>query len=271
MNDASPWVDPEPHRRRPIVAEPGPGGARSHRGADVRRSHRAGSHRRLSRRGSIPLQRERDVSLPGPGGQIPCRLYLPDDIERPALLVYAHGGAFVQGSLGSWHHLMRDFVRQSGVAALSVDYRLAPEHRFPAGVEDMAAVTRLMAREGAGLGIDPSRLAVGGDSAGACLALGAALAMRDADEQALRIQLLIYGCYSTDTDSPSWRRFGQGTGLSRSSMRWAWETYLQAPEDWQDWRAAPLNADLSGIGAGSPDRWQPGSAARRQQQSAHED
>jgi acetyl esterase len=246
MNDASPWIDPELIAAGQLLQSQGlvaPDRTVVPM-SDVRTAQdRIGA---FLGEGSIPLQRERDVSLPGPGGQIPCRLYLPDDIERPALLVYAHGGAFVQGSLGSWHHLMRDFVRQSGVAALSVDYRLAPEHRFPAAFEDMAAVTRLMAREGAGLGIDPSRLAVGGDSAGACLALGAALAMRDADEQALRFQLLIYGCYSTDTDSPSWRRFGQGTGLSQSSMRWAWETYLQAPEDWQDWRAAPLNADLSG-------------------------
>jgi len=111
----------------------------------------------------------------------------------------------------------------------------------------MAAITRLAAREGAGFGIDPMRLAVGGDSAGACLALGAALAMRDAGETALRFQLLIYGCFSTDLDSPSWQRFGQGAGLSQASMRWAWQTYLEKPEQWQDWRAAPILADLTGL------------------------
>jgi acetyl esterase len=178
---------------------------------------------------------------------VPCRLYLPDDVDHPGLVVYAHGGAFVQGSLPSWDHFLRDLVRLSGVAALSVDYRLAPEHRFPAAFDDMAAITRLAAREGAGFGIDPTRLAVGGDSAGACLALGAALAMRDAGEAALRFQLLIYGCFSTDLDSPSWRRFGQGAGLSQASMRWAWQTYLEKPEQWQDWRAAPILADLTGL------------------------
>jgi acetyl esterase len=197
--------------------------------------------------GSVPLRKEHDLSLPGPHGQVPCRLYLPDDIEHPGLIVYAHGGAFVQGSLPSWDHFLRDLVRLSGVAALSVNYRLAPEHRFPAAFDDMAAVTRLAAREGAGFGIDPTRLAVGGDSAGACLALGAALAMRDAGETALRFQLLIYGCFSTDLDSPSWRRFGQGAGLSQASMRWAWQTYLEKPEQWQDWRAAPILADLTGL------------------------
>src|SRR5215469_15429291 len=197
--------------------------------------------------GSVPLRNERDLSLPGPQGQVPCRLYLPNDVERPGLIVYAHGGAFVQGGLPSWDHFLRDLVRLSGVAALSVDYRLAPEHRFPAAFDDMAAMTRLAAREGAGLGIDPTRLAVGGDSAGACLALAAAVALRNRDEDALGFMLLIYGCFSTDTDSESWQRFGRGAGLSQTQMRWIWDTYLERPEQQKDWRAAPILADLTGL------------------------
>jgi acetyl esterase len=247
MDDVTPWTDPE------LVAA---GRLLQSRGliapdrtvapmAEVRAAQdRIGA---FLGEGSVPLRKERDLSLPGPRGQVPCRLYLPDDVEHPGLIVYAHGGAFVQGSLPSWDHFLRDLVRLSGVAALSIDYRLAPEHRFPAAFDDMAAITRLAAREGAGFGIDPTRLAVGGDSAGACLALGAALAMRDAGETALRFQLLIYGCFSTDLDSPSWQRFGQGAGLSQASMRWAWQTYLEEPEQWQDWRAAPILADLTGL------------------------
>jgi acetyl esterase len=197
--------------------------------------------------GSVPLQSERDLSLPGPYGQVPCRLYLPDGVERPPLLVYAHGGGFMQGSLNSWDHFLRDLVRQSGVAALSVDYRLSPEVRFPVAFDEMVAMTRLAAREGAGLGVDPTRLALGGDSAGANLALAAALAMRDAGERGLRFQLLIYGCFSTDCDSPSWQRFGQGAGLSQTQMRWIWETYLERTEQKQDWRAAPAVAELRGV------------------------
>lgn len=197
--------------------------------------------------GSVPLRQERDLTLPGPHGQVPCRLYLPDDAERPPLLVYAHGGGFMQGSIPSWDAMLRELVRQSGVAALSVDYKLSPEHRFPKAFEEMAAITRLAAREGAGLGIDPTRLAVGGDSAGGTLALAAALALRDEGVRALRFMLLVYGVYSTDSESPSWQRFGQGAGLSQTQMRWIWETYLEKPEQQQDWRAAPILGSLEGL------------------------
>src|SRR5215467_5053681 len=199
--------------------------------------------------GSIPLQRERDLSLPGPHGQVPCRLYLPDNAEKPPLIVYAHGGGFMQGSLPSWDAMLRELVRQSGVAALSVDYRLSPEHRFPVAFEEMVAIVRLAAHEGAGFGIDPTRIAIGGDSAGANLALAAALALRDAGERTLGFMLLIYGCFSTDTESPSWQRFGQGAGLSQTQMRWIWETYLERPEQQNDWRVAPLLADLESLPA----------------------
>src|SRR5215472_5064769 len=163
--------------------------------------------------GSVPLHRERDLSLPGPHGQVPCRLYLPDNAARPPLIIYAHGGGFMQGSLPSWDAMLRELVRQSGVAALSVDYRLSPEYRFPVAFEEIVAMVRLAAREGSGFGIDPTRLAVGGDSAGANLALAAAVALRDAGERALGFMLLIYGCFSTDTESPSWQRFGRGAGF----------------------------------------------------------
>jgi acetyl esterase/lipase len=197
--------------------------------------------------GSMRLNDERDLSLPGPHGQVPCRLYMPDGVKNPPLLIFAHGGGFMQGSLPSWDHALRELVRQSGVAALSVDYKLSPEAKFPVAYEEMVAVTRLAAREGAGLGIDPTRLAVGGDSAGGNLALAAALAMRDSGEKALRFQLLIYGVYSTDSESSSWQRFGQGAGLSQTQMRWIWETYLENPEQQKEWRAAPILADLQGV------------------------
>src|SRR5271154_1208129 len=230
MNDAIPWVDPELLAAGALLQRNGmvaPDRTQAPLSEVRAAQERIGA---FLGEGSIPLKQERDLSLPGPHGQVPCRLYLPDDATRPPLLVYAHGGGFMQGSVPSWDHFLRELVRQSGVAVLSVDYKLSPEVKFPVAFEEMVAMTRLAAREGAGLGIDPSRIAVGGDSAGANLALAAALAMRDAGETALRFQLLIYGCFSTDCDSPSWQRFGQGAGLSQVGMKWIWQTYLEKPE-----------------------------------------
>src|SRR3954453_21726843 len=248
MNDvATPWIDPELVAAGKLLQEKGL--VAPDRTVASIPEVRAATDRigAFLGEGSVRLQRESDLSLPGPHGQVPCRLYLPDGAERPPLLIYAHGGGFMQGSIPSWDHFLRDLVRQSGVAVLSVDYQLSPEVKFPVAFEEMVAVTRLAAREGAGFGIDPTRLAVGGDSAGGNLALAAALAMRDAGEKALRFQLLIYGVYSTDSDSPSWQRFGQGAGLSQTQMRWIWQTYLADPEQQRDWRAAPILADLKGI------------------------
>jgi acetyl esterase/lipase len=247
MNDTTPWVDPELVaagqllQSRGLVAPDRTQAPLSEVRAAV---DRIGA---FLGEGSVPLQRERDLSLPGPHGQVPCRLYLPDDAENPPLIIYAHGGGFMQGSLPSWDAMLRELVGQSGVAALSVDYKLSPEHRFPVAFEELVAMIRLAAAEGRGLGIDATRLAVGGDSAGANLALAAALALRDAGERALRFMLLIYGCFSTDTESPSWQRFGRGAGLSQTQMRWIWETYLERPEQQRDWRAAPMLDDLRGL------------------------
>jgi len=247
MNDASPWIDPELVAAGKLLQEKGL--VAPDRTVASIPEVRAATDRigAFLGEGSVPLKQERDLSLPGPHGQVPCRLYLPDGIERPPLLVYAHGGGFMQGSIPSWDHFLRDLVRQSDVAALSVDYQLSPEAKFPVAYDEMVAMTRLAAREGAGFGIHPTRLAVGGDSAGANLALAAALAMRDAGERAVLFQLLIYGVYSTDSDSPSWQCFGQGAGLSQSQMKWIWETYLASSEQRKDWRAAPILADLKGV------------------------
>ena len=161
MNDATPWIDPELVaagkllQSRGLVAPDRTQAALS----EVRAAtDRIGA---FLGEGSVPLERERDLKLPGPHGQVPCRLYLPDRAENPPLLVYAHGGGFVQGSLPSWDAMLRALVRQSGVPP-SVDYRLSPEHRFPVAFDEMVAMVHLAAREGTGLGIDPTRLAVGG-------------------------------------------------------------------------------------------------------------
>lgn len=198
--------------------------------------------------GSVPLARERDLSVRGSGGPVPCRIYLPDSVERVPLLVYAHGGSFALGTLNAWDAMLRELVRASGVAVLSVDYRLSPEHRFPAAFDDMLAAVRYAAKEGVVLGIDPSRLAVGGDSAGGNLALSVAMALRDAGVSPLSFMLLIYGVYSTDNTTPSWATLGTGNyGLSAAQMDWIWGNYLDAAEQRADWRVAPLVGAMSGL------------------------
>jgi acetyl esterase len=248
MNDATPWVDPELIAAGKLLQERGltvPDRTVAPLSEVRAAQDRVGAFLGLD---SVSLQSERDVMLPGPHGDVPCRFYYPEGIVNPACLVYLHGGGFMQGSLNSWDHFLRDLVRQSGVAVMSVDYRLSPEYKFPVAFEETIAMVRLLARDGAAQGINPKRLAIGGDSAGANLALATALALRDAKEPLLSFQLLIYGVYSADVESASWQRFGRGAGLSQTQFRWFFlETYLENPAQQSDWRAAPLLADLAGL------------------------
>jgi acetyl esterase len=247
MNDATPWVDPELIAAGKLLQEKGlvaPDRTVAPLSEVRAAQDRIGAFLGLD---SVPLQSERDVMLPGPHGDVPCRFYYPEGAVNPACLVYMHGGGFMQGSLNSWDHFLRDLVRQSGVAVMSVDYRLSPEYKFPVAFDETVAMVRLAAKSGADQGIDPRRLAVGGDSAGANLALAAALALREAGERLLSFQLLIYGVYSAEVESPSWQRFGRGAGLSQTQFRWILETYLENPQQAADWRVAPLLADLKGL------------------------
>ena len=247
MNDATPWIDPELVAAGKLLQEKGLV-APDRTVAPLSEVRLAQDHiGAFLGLDSVPLQSERDVMLPGPHGDVPCRFYYPEGVVRPACIIYMHGGGFMQGSLNSWDHFLRDVVRQSGVAVMSVDYRLSPEHKFPVAFDETVAMVRLMASEGESQGIDPTRLAIGGDSAGANLALAAALALREAGEKPLSFQLLIYGVYSADVESPSWQRFGRGAGLSQTQFRWILETYLDNPAQQTDWRVAPLLADLRGL------------------------
>lgn len=195
-------------------------------------------------RGSRALADERLVAIGGPHGTIPAKLYWPDGARRPALLFYAHGGGFRQGALAGWDAPMRMLVRTSGMAVLSIDYRLAPEHRFPIAFDEVVQVMRKVILSGEVAGRDVAGFGAGGDSAGANLLLGAALALRDAGIGALRQLMLLYGVYSRDVSAPSWSEFG-GFGLSPAAMQSVWANYLGNDET--DWRAQPLHADLAGL------------------------
>ncbi len=181
-------------------------------------------------------------TLPGPAGEIPVRIYAPNEQRRLPALVYFHGGGFVIGSLDTHDGTCRSLANAIGCAVVSVDYRLAPEHKFPAGPEDCYAATRWVAEKGGEIGVDGSRVAVAGDSAGGNLAAVVALMARDRRGPALRHQLLIYPVANHDFGTPSYEENKQGYLLSREMMRWFWNHYLARPEDGENPYASPLRA-----------------------------
>jgi len=180
-------------------------------------------------------------NIAGPGFRM--RLYRPQG-ARGALpcLVFAHGGGWVIGDLDSHDNLARTLCHQTRCAVLAVDYRLAPEHPFPAAVQDMAAAVRFAHENAKALRIDARRLAVGGDSAGGNLAAVAALMARDGALPALCHQSLLYPCTEMAATHPSCTRFTEGLPLIASTMHWFRNHYAPAPAMWEDWRASPLRA-----------------------------
>ncbi|BCJ51646.1 alpha/beta hydrolase [Actinoplanes sp. NBRC 14428] len=189
---------------------------------------------------AIPLPVVVDVDADG----VPCRLYATR--TGAPVLVYVHGGGWCYGSVETFDRLCRRIADRSGCAVLSVGYRLAPEHVFPAALDDVETVLGWVRKEGAGLGVDPSRLAIGGDSAGGQLATVAARRQRDAATP-LDYQVLIYPAIDPMTASESYDEVG-GYGLDRASMKLAWETYVPSPADRFGPDVAPLAVeDLAGM------------------------
>lgn len=194
---------------------------------------------------ATPLPLVRDLTVPGPGGAITARLYRPAAEGVLPGLVFFHGGGWVIGDLDSHDDLCRDLAAQAGCAVLAVDYRLAPEHRFPAAADDAIAATRWASANAAELGIDPARLAVGGDSAGGNLAAISALAARDAGTP-IAAQLLIYPVTDMSRlEGESYAACGEGYGLTAGAMAWFRDHYLTDAAAARDWRVSPLlTADL---------------------------
>lgn len=178
---------------------------------------------------------------------IPARLYRPRSGTLP-LLVYFHGGGWVVGSVAMSDPFCRALANASGCAVVSVEYRLAPEDRYPAAADDAYAATRWSADHAADLGIDASRIAVGGSSAGGNLAAVAALMARERGTPKVAFQLLHVPVTDHDFDTPSYRANGSGFGLTRSGMRWFWDNYAPDPTLRDEPYASPLRAkDLSGL------------------------
>lgn len=190
-----------------------------------------------------PLARIEDFTVPARDGHaIPVRLVAPQSASPLPVLVYFHGGGFTIGSIATHDALCRELAHLAGCAVLSVDYRLAPEHRFPTAQNDAWDALQALAAQGRALGLDSTRLAVGGDSAGGTLAAVCALLARDAGLP-LALQLLFYPGCAAFQETPSHQRFAEGFVLTAESIRWFFDQVQPDVAARADWRFAPLHAD----------------------------
>ena len=191
----------------------------------------------------LPVARVEERMIPGPAGEIRLRLYWPQAAAPVPAIVYYHGGGHVIGSLDTHDFVARNLC--SGVQALvaSVDYRMGPEHKFPAAVDDSWTALQWVGANAESLGADPVRVGVHGDSAGANLAAVVSLLARDAGNPKLRLQSLVYPITDYGLVGDSYEKYATGYGiLTRPAMEWFRDHYLRDPEDVKDWRASPMRA-----------------------------
>ena len=197
----------------------------------------------------VDVSKVEDLHIPGPEGEIPIRIYTPDGRGPFPVLIYFHGGGWVICNLDTHDSLCRHLATRISCVVVSVDYRLAPEHKFPAAAEDAYAATEWVALNADHLKVDPNRIAVGGDSAGGNLAAVTAIIARDKAGPPLVHQLLVYPATDLSSmDSNSYREHGQDYILTKDSMEYYVSHYLAREEDALDPHASPLLAsDLGGL------------------------
>jgi len=192
------------------------------------------------------IHRTQDRRIPGPASDIALRIYWPREARAGELfpvLLWLHGGGFVIGSLDTHDSACRMLATQADCMVVSVDYRLAPEFRFPAAVDDCQAALRWLALHASEIGADAQRIAVGGDSAGGNLATVIAIAARNDGYPKVSFQLLIYPCTAPEPETPSQHKFAEGYLLTRNAIVWFYKQYLRTQRDSNDWRFAPLLTD----------------------------
>jgi acetyl esterase len=196
-----------------------------------------------------PVASIENLLVPGPEVEIPIRVYTPHATAPRPAVVFFHGGGWVLGSLDTHEMVCTAIARRSGAVVIAVDYRLAPEHKFPAAVIDCYAATVWVASNAKRLGIDPQRLSVCGDSAGGNLAAVVALKSRDANGPRIALQALIYPVMDLSSfETSSYREFAEGHFLTRTLMEWFRDHYLASREDGRNPHASPLLAgDLRGL------------------------
>ncbi len=189
-----------------------------------------------------------DRTIPGTGGDIAIRVYRPSDEPSLPVIVYLHGGGWVLGSIGDYDSILRPVANRAEAIVVAVDYRLAPEHRFPAAFDDAWTATKWVSGHAAELGGDPRRVAVMGDSAGGNLAAAIALMARDVGHPDLALQVLLYPVVDEEFTSPSMIENASGYLLETERMRWFFRQYLNDAADGDDWRVSPARAaDLAGV------------------------
>ncbi|MDA1012046.1 MAG: alpha/beta hydrolase [Proteobacteria bacterium] len=194
----------------------------------------------------VDIFKVEDRQIPGPLGPIGIRIYSPRSAQTGELLpvlVWYHGGGFVIGDLDSHDSACRALSNQAECIVVAVDYRLAPEHKFPAAVVDCEAALIWVAAHATEFGGDKDRLAVGGDSAGGNLAAAVALLARDNRGPYVCFQLLIYPCVAAEPETRSHHQFAEGYLLTRKTLTWFYKQYLRTSKDTRDPRYAPLEAD----------------------------
>ena len=197
----------------------------------------------------VPIAAVANRTIPGPAGDIPVRVYTPSGTAPFPLLVFFHGGGWVLGGLETHDEICRTLANGAGCVVVSVDYRLAPEHRYPAAAEDCYAATQWCAAHAAELGADASRIAIGGDRAGGNLTAVVAQMARDRGGPKLVFQLLIYPVTDVVRDRPSYRDNAEGYLLTAGDMEWFWGHYLgDAPQRGTEPYASPIRAkNLAGL------------------------
>lgn len=195
-----------------------------------------------------PVRRVQDIEIPAPHGNIPARLYYPNDKSILPILVFFHGGGFVMGNLENTDSVCRGWTNLSQCLVVSVNYRHAPEHPFPAAPQDAYTATKWVSEHASEIGGDASRLAVGGMSAGGGLAAAVTQIARERGGPAIAFQLLWVPVLNYDFTTGSYKTNASGYGLTRAGMQWFWKHYLQDPADGANPHASPLRAtDFSNL------------------------
>ena len=195
---------------------------------------------------ALPQVEERTINVPS--GRVRVRLYDPGIAAPAPTVLLLHGGGWVMGTLDTYDGFARQIAHRSGLRCLSLEYALAPEHPFPAPLDDCIAAVHWAVSNGSDLGIDPRRIAVIGDSAGANLSIAVCLALRDSGTPLLRGAALLYGCYSLDFETTSQRAFGSGAYfLGTAEMERYWNDYLPDQDARQNPFAVPMLANLAGL------------------------